>query len=148
LFFNTYRSVGDFNNISRYNKDDYLRNSLGYETDLQYWMFDPVNSWDRDRNNTTENLRSAMAENSYLNVLVQSGYYDGGTPYFDTNYTIWNMDPSGKLQDRISFKGYRSGHMMYLRKEDLKTSDSLFVNLFPNKALLASIKYKIKTQDY
>gem|GEM_PF-6956238 len=82
MFFNTYRSVGYFNNISLYDKDDYLRNSLGYETDLQYWMFDPVNSWDRDRNNTAENLRSAMAENPYLNVLVQSGYYDGGNPVF------------------------------------------------------------------
>jgi hypothetical protein len=29
------------------------------------------------------------------------------------------MDPSGKLKDRMSWKGYRSGHMMYLRHEDL-----------------------------
>jgi hypothetical protein len=29
------------------------------------------------------------------------------------------MDPSGKLKERISWKGYRSGHMMYLRQEDL-----------------------------
>lgn len=103
--------------------NDYLRSKLGYKTDLQYWMFGPVHPWDRDRNNTGENLRSAMAENPYLNVLVQSGYYDGGTPYFNAKYTIWNMDPSGKLQDRIYFKGYRSGHMMYLREEDLATSN-------------------------
>lgn len=102
----------------------YLRNNLGYETDLQYWIFGPVRPWDRDNNNTGENLRSAMNENPYLKVLVQSGYYDGGTPYFDAKYTIWNMDPSGKLQDRIQFKGYRSGHMMYLRAEDLKTSNN------------------------
>ncbi|MGM0545186.1 MAG: S10 family peptidase [Bacteroidota bacterium] len=103
--------------------NDYLRRELGYDTDLQYWMFGPVHPWDRDNNNTGENLRSAMSENPYLNVLVQSGYYDGGTPYFDAKYTIWNMDHSGKLQDRIDFKGYRSGHMMYLRNEDLKTSN-------------------------
>jgi len=24
------------------------------------------------------------------------------------------------MKDRLSFKGYRSGHMMYLRSEDLK----------------------------
>ena len=36
------------------------------------------------------------------------------------------MDPSGKLKDRFSFKGYRSGHMMYLRQEDLvKANDDL-----------------------
>jgi carboxypeptidase C (cathepsin A) len=101
----------------------YLRNELGYETDLQYWMFGPVSPWNRDGNDTGEQLQQAMSENPYLNVLVQSGYYDGGTPYFDAKYTIWNMDPSGKFQDRIQFEGYRSGHMMYLREEDLETSN-------------------------
>jgi hypothetical protein len=33
------------------------------------------------------------------------------------------MDPSGRMKERLSFKGYRSGHMMYLRKEDLKESN-------------------------
>lgn len=101
----------------------YLRNDLGYETDLQYWTFGPVHPWDRSRNNTGEQLRSAMAENPFLHVMTQSGYYDGGTTYFDAKYTMWNMDPSGKLKDRMSFKGYRSGHMMYLRAEDLATSN-------------------------
>jgi hypothetical protein len=36
---------------------------------------------------------------------------------------MWQIDPSGKLKDRLSFKGYRSGHMMYLRKADLKTAN-------------------------
>ena len=33
------------------------------------------------------------------------------------------MDPSGRLNDRMQWEGYRSGHMMYLRKEDLKTAN-------------------------
>jgi carboxypeptidase C (cathepsin A) len=33
------------------------------------------------------------------------------------------VDPSGKLKDRFIFKGYESGHMMYLRREDLKKSN-------------------------
>ena len=33
------------------------------------------------------------------------------------------MDTSGKLSDRMSWKGYRSGHMMYLRKADLETAN-------------------------
>ncbi|MBO6587060.1 MAG: carboxypeptidase [Gracilimonas sp.] len=101
----------------------YLRDELGYETDLQYWTFGPVHPWDRSGDNTGEDLRSAMAENPFLHVLIQSGYYDGGTNYFDAKYTMWNMDPSGRLKDRLSFKGYRSGHMMYLRAEDLATSN-------------------------
>ncbi|MDX1585146.1 MAG: carboxypeptidase [Balneolaceae bacterium] len=102
----------------------YLRDRLGYDTDLRYWLFGPVRPWDRSNNNTGEDLREAMAQNPFLNVLVQSGYYDGGTPYFDAKYTMWNLDPSGKLQNRMSFKGYRSGHMMYLRDEDITTSNN------------------------
>ena len=86
-------------------------------------MFGNVHPWDRTGNRTGENLRLAMAQNPYLNVMVQAGYYDGATNYFDAKYTLWQLDPSGKMKDRLSFKGYRSGHMMYLRKEDLKLSN-------------------------
>ncbi|HEY8469763.1 MAG TPA: hypothetical protein VIL18_08975 [Longimicrobiales bacterium] len=97
----------------------YLREVLGYETDLQYWMFGPVNPWNRSGDQTGENLRAAMAENPFLHLFVQSGYYDGGTHYFGAKYTMWNLDPSGRLASRMRFQGYRSGHMMYLRQEDL-----------------------------
>lgn len=100
----------------------YLRNVLGYQTDLQYWLFGPVGNWNQEGNTTGENLRSAMAANPYLHVLVQSGYYDGATDYFRAKYTMWQMDPSGRFQDRMAWKGYRSGHMMYLRQEDLAKS--------------------------
>ena len=64
-----------------------------------------------------------MAQNPNLDVLIQAGYFDGATTYFNAKYTMWQLDPSGKMQDRISFKGYRSGHMMYLRAEDLKNAN-------------------------
>ena len=101
----------------------YIREHLNFKTDIKYNMFGDVHPWDRRDNNTREDLRKAMAENPYLNVLFQSGYYDGATTYFNAKYTMWQMDPSGALQDRISFKGYRSGHMMYLRKEDLQSAN-------------------------
>ena len=101
----------------------YLREELDYKTDIRYQMFGDVHPWDRSNNHTGENLRLAMAENPYLNVMVQSGYYDGATNYFDAKYTLWQLDPSGKMKDRLSFKGYRSGHMMYLRQQDLKTAN-------------------------
>lgn len=101
----------------------YAKNHLKYETDLKYNMFGPVRPWDRSNNTTGYDLRQAMAQNPYLNVLVQAGYYDGGTDYFNSKYNLWQMDPSGKLRDRMDWKGYRSGHMMYLRKEDLKTAN-------------------------
>lgn len=103
--------------------NDYLRNDLGFETDLQYWVFGPVGPWNRAGDETGENLRQAMAENPFLHLLVQSGYYDGGTDYFSAKYTMWNLDPAGRLQDRMRYAAYRSGHMMYLRAEDLATSN-------------------------
>jgi carboxypeptidase C (cathepsin A) len=101
----------------------YLREELKYKTDLKYYVFGPVQPWDRSGDKTGENLRLAMAENPYLNVLVQSGYYDGACDYFNAQYNMWQMDPSGKLKDRMSWEGYRSGHMMYLRRPDLETSN-------------------------
>jgi carboxypeptidase C (cathepsin A) len=97
----------------------YLREELGYKTDLKYNMFGPVWPWDNKNDHTGENLRQAMAENPFLHVMIQSGYYDGACDYFNAKYSLWQMDPSGRLKDRLSWKGYRSGHMMYLRKEDL-----------------------------
>lgn len=97
----------------------YLRNALNYKTDLQYNMFGPVHPWDRTGDNTGDRLRSAMAKNPNLHLLVQSGYYDGACDYFMAKYNIWHFDPSGKLSNRVDWKGYRSGHMMYLRKPDL-----------------------------
>ena len=64
-----------------------------------------------------------MAQNPFLHLLVQSGYYDGATTYFNAKYSMWNLDPSGKMKDRMRFEGYRSGHMMYLRQEDLASAN-------------------------
>jgi carboxypeptidase C (cathepsin A) len=97
----------------------YIRKELKFNTDIRYNMFGPVRPWNNDNDNTREDLRRAMAENPYLKVLFQSGYYDGATTYFNAKYTMWQVDPSGKMKDRFYFKGYRSGHMMYLRNEDL-----------------------------
>jgi len=101
----------------------YLREELKYKTDLKYYVFGPVQPWDRTGDQTGENLRKAMAQNPYLNVLIQSGYYDGACDYFNAKYSMWQMDPSGKMKDRLSWEGYRSGHMMYLRRPDLETSN-------------------------
>jgi carboxypeptidase C (cathepsin A) len=101
----------------------YLRNELNYKTDLKYNMFGNVWPWDDKNDNTGENLRQAMAQNPFLHLLVQSGYYDGACDYFNAKYNLWQMDPGGKLKDRISWKGFRSGHMIYMRKDDQATAN-------------------------
>ncbi len=101
----------------------YCQEVLKFKTDIKYNMFGPVRPWDRSNNETRERLREAMAMNPYLHVMYQSGYYDGATTYFQAKYNMYQVDPSGKMKDRFSFKGYRSGHMMYLRNEDLKAAN-------------------------
>lgn len=118
----------------------YLREHLNFKTDIKYNMFGDVHPWDRRNDNTREGLRQAMAQNPYLKVLVQSGYYDGATTYFGAKYTMWQVDPSGKMKDRFTFKGYRSGHMMYLRQDDLiSANDDLraFINTSLSKGKAA-----------
>lgn len=112
----------------------YIRNELNYKTDLKYNMFGSVYPWDKTGDNTGDNLRQAMAQNPYLHLLVQSGYYDGACDYFNAKYSMWQLDAAGKLADRMSWEGYRSGHMMYLRKDDLKTANN-HIREFIKKAL-------------
>lgn len=101
----------------------YARNTLKFETDLTYNLFGPVRPWDRSNETTGYDLGTAMRQNPYLHVMIQSGYFDGGTDYFNAKYSLWHIDPTGRMSDRTSFKGYRSGHMMYLRAEDLEKSN-------------------------
>lgn len=120
----------------------YLQEELKFKTDVKYNMFGPVRPWDNKDDNTRDNLRQAMAQNPYLHVLVQSGYYDGATTYFNAKYTMWQIDPSGRMQDRMEFKGYRSGHMMYLRREDLKkANEDLREFILRTQAMGKSAKY-------
>jgi len=101
----------------------YLRDELGVETDLKYNVFGPVRPWEDENNETGAQLRQAMAQNPYLHVMVQSGYYDGATDYFSAKYVMWTLGSRETMRERLRFEGYRSGHMMYLRDEDLATSN-------------------------
>ncbi|TYP71629.1 S10 family peptidase [Aquimarina intermedia] len=97
----------------------YIGEELKFKTDLKYNMFGPVHPWDRSNNNSGEALRSAMTMNPNLHTMIQSGYFDGATTYFNAKYVMWQLNANRKLGERLDFKGYRSGHMMYLRNEDL-----------------------------
>ncbi|MBD0832648.1 S10 family peptidase [Aestuariibaculum sediminum] len=123
----------------------YIREHLNFKTDVKYNMFGNVHPWDNSNDNTRDGLRQAMAQNPYLKVLVQSGYYDGATTYFGAKYTMWQVDPSGKMKDRFTYKGYRSGHMMYIRNEDLKKANNdlrTFINNSLSKG--ESAKYTVE----
>ncbi|RYG67101.1 carboxypeptidase [bacterium] len=102
--------------------NDYLANELKFKTDAGYMVFGDVHPWDNTGNNTGENLRAALAQSPQLQVLIQAGYFDGGCDYFNSKYSMWQLDPSGKMKDRLHWKGYRGGHMMYLVESELAAS--------------------------
>jgi carboxypeptidase C (cathepsin A) len=98
----------------------YFRDELHYNPDLEYNVWGPVRPWNRDDGtNVGDMLRQAMQGNPYLKVMVQGGYYDAATDYFNAMYTISHLQPGGEFKDRFRFRFYESGHMMYLRKPDL-----------------------------
>ena len=102
----------------------YLRQELGYNPDVKYNIWGPVRPWNRDDGvNTGEMLREAMRDNPYMKVLIQGGYFDAATDYFSAVYTISHIQPGGEFRDRFRLRWYESGHMMYLRQEDLEGSN-------------------------
>lgn len=102
----------------------YLRSELKYNPDIQYNIWGNVRPWARDEQaNVSEMLRTAMRDNPHLKVLVTGGYYDAACDYFNAMYTMQHLQPGGEFKDRYRFAWYESGHMMYLRKADLKNAN-------------------------
>jgi carboxypeptidase C (cathepsin A) len=115
--------------------NQYFKNELKVETDLNYNIFGDVGRW-RGMNmfgETTgseggmfgppqsvgEMLYQAMAKNRFQKVLVLAGYYDGACDYFSAEYAFTHLDPAGAVKDRVKFAFYECGHMMYIRGADL-----------------------------
>lgn len=70
--------------------------------------------------NTMVDLASAMKQNPNLKVLVNAGYFDLATPFFEGVYEMGHLPIPAKLQTNIEFKFYESGHMVYAHEASLK----------------------------
>ncbi len=70
--------------------------------------------------NTMVDLASAMKQNPDLKVLVNAGYFDLATPFFEGVYEMQHLQIPPKLQKNIEFKFYESGHMVYAHEAALK----------------------------
>ena len=100
------------------------RGALGFQTDREYQSISGIGQdWDwriggRDTNaylNVTPYIGQAMRENSGLRVFVAQGYYDFATPFFAAEYAL---SRTGIPQDRVHYRYYGAGHMMYVRDQD------------------------------
>jgi len=98
----------------------YLREELGFESDLPYEILSSrVHPWDygsfQNRYvDTSERLRHVMTTNPALKVHVSSGFYDLATPYFATEYTFNTLALHPSLEKNLTIDYYEGGHMMYL----------------------------------
>lgn len=114
----------------------YLSAVLHYQTDRKYMMSGPVGSfWNwkhvapydealgnnpRIRIDTTvPDLRHAMIMNHNLSVMVNAGYFDLGTPYFATQYSIDELNLPASLRSHVQMFHYQVGHMFYLNTKAL-----------------------------
>ncbi|MHC4262478.1 MAG: S10 family peptidase [Planctomycetota bacterium] len=103
----------------------YVRNELGFESDLPYEILTGrVHPWDYSNVenqylNVAEDLRRAMTSNPNLRVHVANGYYDLATPYFATHYTFDHMFLEPADRERITMGHFQSGHMMYVQRQSL-----------------------------
>jgi carboxypeptidase C (cathepsin A) len=111
---------------------DYVRKELKWNTDMYYTLSARVQPWDQGQpGQAAEALRLAMTQQTYLRVLVISGYYDVATPFNGIEHTVAHMYLEPSIRKNVSFTYYEAGHMMYIDKkqrEKLHKDVSAFIN--------------------
>jgi carboxypeptidase C (cathepsin A) len=104
----------------------YLHDDLDYSSNLQYYMGGHSGRWNWGPGgyagypSTVEDLRTAMAKDPYLHVMVGAGYYDTATPFANAEYTFDHLGFDQTYKNRVEFKYYESGHMAYLNQASAK----------------------------
>ncbi len=66
--------------------------------------------------NVAPDLERAMITNPHLQLLVNSGYFDLGTPFYATLYTMDHLGLPRALQSHVHFRFYYSGHVLYISR--------------------------------
>ena len=70
--------------------------------------------------NVMPDLAAALKQNPNLKVMVNGGYYDLATPYYEGWYEMHHLPMPLSLQNNISYYYYPSGHMVYAHEDSLK----------------------------
>jgi carboxypeptidase C (cathepsin A) len=116
--------------VSAFN--DYVRKTLNYGQDKLYRPGYDVGNWNVDHQppgsgsplpgqmNVMPDLANAMKVNPDLKVLLNGGYFDLATPYYEGWYEMHHLQIPAKLQNNIQYRYYQSGHMVYAHEPSLK----------------------------
>jgi carboxypeptidase C (cathepsin A) len=70
--------------------------------------------------NVMLDLAVAMKYNPTLKVLLNAGYFDLATPFYQGVYEMQHLPIPPELQKNIEFQFYESGHMVYAHEASLK----------------------------
>ena len=116
--------------VSAFN--DYVRKELKFgegkayreSLNLQDWNFSHRPPGSRQelaqQVNVMPDLAAAMKLNPNLKILVNGGYFDLVTPFYEGVYEMRHLPIPAALQKNIEFKFYESGHMVYAHEASLK----------------------------
>jgi len=117
--------------VSAFN--DYVRKELDFGKDRQFKPeIELWKSWDNKHTlpgedqpsetaaNVMPDLAAALKYDPDLKVMLNAGYFDLGTPFFEGQYEMHHLDIPLKLQDNIQFRLYKSGHMVYAHQASLR----------------------------
>jgi carboxypeptidase C (cathepsin A) len=116
--------------VSAFN--DYVRKVLNYGQDQLYKPGIDTSSWSMDhqppgagqpipgQTNVMPDLANAMKLDPDLKVLLNGGYFDLATPYYEGWYEMHHLQIPAKLQNNIQYRYYQSGHMVYAHEAALK----------------------------
>jgi len=116
--------------VSAFN--DYVRSVLKYGAGQSYRaVTDAESHWDfrhqlPDQSsaqdglvNVMPDLAMAMKTNPTLKVMLNAGYFDLATPYYEGMYEIHHLPMPASLQANVEFRQYLSGHMIYANEAAL-----------------------------
>jgi carboxypeptidase C (cathepsin A) len=105
---------------------DYIKQELGYDTNLNYWVLGGgIGPWEFPGNgrsgfpDVSDMLRNTFAKNPYMHVLVAEGFYDSATPLFGVEYTLNHMGLTAAAHKNITRDMFEAGHMVYIDQPSL-----------------------------
>lgn len=116
--------------VSAFN--DYVRKDLHYGFDKVYKPEVNIADWDMRHQqpgqsspqygstNVMPDLASAMKYNPSLKLMLNGGYFDLATPFYEGWYEMHHLPIPASLDGNIEYHYYQSGHMVYAHQESLK----------------------------
>jgi carboxypeptidase C (cathepsin A) len=111
---------------------DYSRNRLNYDPKIEYKPeIDIYSKWDYKHQppgadkplimlpNVLPDLATAMKQNPTMKMMVNGGYFDVSTPFFEGWQEMHHLPIPSALQANIEYHYYQSGHMVYVHQPTL-----------------------------